>query len=183
MLINIKHKASQSLGFIRRNLKHCYESFKETAYISLVRSVLEYSSTVWDPHTNKEIKQIEKIQRNAARFVKRDYSMHSNSVTKMMNDLNWRHLQLRRRDSRLVLLYKIINNLVAIPTDNHLSYKSQNYNLRTSNKKQIHTKSTNVDNFKYSFFPRTIKEWNNLSVNVVSCQSVITFRAALQQKI
>ena len=85
--------------------------------------------------TNKEIKQIEKIQRNAARFVKRDYSMHSNSVTKMMNDLNWRHLQLRRRDSRLVLLYKIINNLVAIPTDNHLSYKSQNYNLRTSNKK------------------------------------------------
>ena len=96
-------KASQSLGFIRRNLRHCNESFKETAYISLVRSVLEYSSTVWDPHTDKEISQIEKIQRNAARFVKRDYSRHS-SVTKMMSDLNWRPLQLRRRDSRLIIL-------------------------------------------------------------------------------
>ena len=175
-------KASQSLGFIRRNPRHCNESFKETAYISLVRSVLEYSSTVWDPHTDKEISQIEKIQRNAARFVKRDYSRHS-SVTKMMSDLNWRPLQLRRRDSRLILLYKIINNLVAIPPDKHLVPKNQNYHLRAKNQKQFHTKSANVDNFKFSFFVRTIKEWNDLSEEIVSCQSVNTFKAALQQRI
>ena len=175
-------KASQSLGFIRRNLKHCNESFKETAYISLVRSVLEYSSTVWDPHSDKEITQIENIQRKAARFVKGDYSRHS-SVTQMMNDLNWRPLQLRRRDSRLVLLYKIINNLVAIPPDKHLSFKNQKYNLRAKNQIQIHIKSANVDNYKFSFFPRSIKEWNNLSDKEVSCPSVNTFRAAIQQKI
>ena len=103
-------KASQSLGFIRRNLRHCNASFKETAYISLVRSVLEYSSTVWDPHYGQDIKQIEMIQRRAARFVKNDYGKYS-SVTQMMSELNWKSLQDRRRDSRLVLLYKIINEL------------------------------------------------------------------------
>ena len=128
-------KASQSLGFIRRNLRHCNQSFKETAYISLVRSVLEYSSTVWDPHTEKEISQIEKIQRNAARFVKNNYSRHS-SVTQMMHDLKWKPLESRRRENRLVLLYKIINNLVAIPPDKHLERKNPNYCLRTANKKQ-----------------------------------------------
>jgi chemotaxis methyl-accepting protein methylase len=38
------------LGFLRRNLKHCSKTLKETAYTSLVRSVLDYSSTVWDPY-------------------------------------------------------------------------------------------------------------------------------------
>ena len=174
-------KASQSLGFIRRNLRHCNQSFKETAYISLVRSVLEYSSTVWDPHTEKEISQIEKIQRNAARFVKNNYSRHS-SVTQMMHDLKWKPLESRRRENRLVLLYKIINNLVAIPPDKHLERKNPNYCLRTANQKQYHVKSANVDNFKFSFFPRTINEWNNLSEKEVNCPSVNTFRTAMQQK-
>ena len=144
-------KASQSLGFIRRNLKHCNESFKQTAYISLVRSVLEYSCSVWDPHLDKEIKQLEKIQRNAARFVKRDYSRHS-SVTSMMNDLNWKPLHSRRRECRLILLYKIINNLVAIPPVKHLSFKQTKYNLRSKHSKQITIKSADVDSYKFSFF-------------------------------
>ena len=155
---------------------------KTIAYISLVRSVLEYSSTVWDPHNEKEISQIEKIQRNAARFVKNNYNRHS-SVTQMMHDLKWKPLESRRRESRPVLLYKIINNLVAIPPDKHLERKNQNYCLRTANQKQYHVKSANVDNFKFSFFSRTIKEWNDLSEKEVSCLSVNTFRAALQQKI
>ena len=41
----------------------------------------------------------------------------------MMNDLNWKPLQTRRRENRLVLLYKIVNNLVAIPPDKHLELK------------------------------------------------------------
>ena len=175
-------KASQSLGFIRRNLKHCNESFKQTAYISLVRSVLEYSCSVWDPHNDKEIKQLEKVQRNAARFVKRDYSRHS-SVTTMMNDLNWKPLKSRRRECRLVLLYKIINNLVAIPPDKHFSFKQSKYNLRSNHSKQIITKSVDVDSYKFSFFPRTINQWNELSEQEVNCKSVSQLKAVLQKKI
>ena len=71
------------------HLKYCNQSFKETAYIALVRSVLvlEYSWTVWDPHYKEDITQLEKIQWKAARFVKGDYGRYS-SVTQMMNDLN-----------------------------------------------------------------------------------------------
>ena len=172
-------KANRTLGFIRRNLKNCNQRFKETAYISLVRSVLEYSSTVWDPYLEKDIKKIENIQRNAARFVKNDYSRHS-SVTSMMKDLNWTPLQDRRRENRLLLFFKIINNLVAIPPDKHIKFKDKKYNLRSNHSKEIILKHSETDSHKNSFFPRTVIEWNGLKENQVSCQTVSQFKAALQ---
>ena len=66
----ITGKANRSLGFIRRNLYNCPEKIKTQAYFSLVRPQLEYASSVWDPHTQKNIKALENIQRRAARFVK-----------------------------------------------------------------------------------------------------------------
>jgi hypothetical protein len=66
-------KANSTLGFIRRNLKHCNRKFKEAAYISLVRSLFDYSSTVWDPHLQKDIDRIENVQCRSARFIYSDY--------------------------------------------------------------------------------------------------------------
>ena len=44
-------KANRTLGFLRRNLFSCPRDVKEAAYKGLVRPVLEYGSSVWDPHT------------------------------------------------------------------------------------------------------------------------------------
>jgi hypothetical protein len=112
----ICNKANSTLGFIRRNLKHCNKKFKETAYILLVRSVMDYSATVWDPYLQKDIDRIEGVQRRAARFIFND-SLRSSSVTVMMESLKWTPLAERRPEQRLILLFKIVNDLVAIPTD------------------------------------------------------------------
>ena len=45
-ITKITKKANSTIGFIRRNLKHCPESSRKTAYLALVRSTLEYSSIV-----------------------------------------------------------------------------------------------------------------------------------------
>ena len=46
---NICTKANWTLGFLRRNLYACPQEVKEAAYKELVRPVLEYSGSVWDP--------------------------------------------------------------------------------------------------------------------------------------
>ena len=43
-------KAARKLGFVRRNLRGSPADCKKLAYISLVRSGMEYASIIWDPY-------------------------------------------------------------------------------------------------------------------------------------
>ena len=65
-------------------------------YKTLVRPILDYCSSVWDPHTQSLIKKLEAIQNRAARFVTGDYCKKS-SVTAMKEELNWEELTLRKK--------------------------------------------------------------------------------------
>ena len=77
---------------------------KEAAYKGLVRPVLEYGSSVWDPHTHCLREELEKVQNRAARFVTGNYVFETS-------------LNKRRKDSRLILLYKCLKSKARIPTD------------------------------------------------------------------
>ena len=64
-------------------------------YKSMVRPIVEYASSVWDPHTTININKIEAIQKRAARFCLNDFSRHS-SVSNMLTTLDLPTLQQRR---------------------------------------------------------------------------------------
>ena len=87
----------------------------------IVRPQLEYASTVCYHHITTDIYKVEAIQRMAIMWVTRDYR-YTSSVTAMLNDLNWRALDQRRIDSRLMMMhiYKVTNDLVAIPVSLYL---------------------------------------------------------------
>ena len=56
--------------FIRNNLYSCPpENIKIQAYVTLVRPCLEYTSSVWNPQTQKHCQDIEGVQRQAARSI------------------------------------------------------------------------------------------------------------------
>jgi hypothetical protein len=45
-IANVAKKANSTLWFLRRNLKYCPKECKKTAYISLVRSTMEYGGII-----------------------------------------------------------------------------------------------------------------------------------------
>ena len=53
-------KASNTLNFIQKNFKVCPACSKEIAYHSLVRSTMDYSTTVWDQHVKKDKSNLER---------------------------------------------------------------------------------------------------------------------------
>ena len=77
-------------------------------YLS-IRPHLEYECSVWDPHTQKNIQSIEKVQRRTARFVKKCNQRTPGTVTSLLEELKWPLLEQRRKQTRLTNLYKIVN--------------------------------------------------------------------------
>ena len=89
---------------------------KEATYKGLLRPVLEYGSSVWDPHTLGLQEELEKVQNRAARFVTGNYVFETGSMTGILGQLKWESLKKRRKDSRLILLYKGLKGKARIPT-------------------------------------------------------------------
>ena len=98
-------KAQQTPGVIRRNLYKCSTHIESVAYTSLVRPILEYASAAWGPHSQNNIKTLERIQRQAARFCTNNYSGEPGSVTQLLQELGWETLQTRRKSKRITTLY------------------------------------------------------------------------------
>ena len=162
-------KANRMLGFLKRNLKIENQNVKSVAYKSMVRPLLEYSSTVWHPHQANLTSQIESVQNRAARWVTRQYDRES-SVTAMKSKLEWPSLNLRRQQARIILLYKIVNGLVLCPTSYFVFHRGGIY---------INPIHARTDYYKYSFFPDTIYHWNTLPVQVIQAPSLDAFKGRL----
>ena len=138
---------------------------KEAAYKSMVRPILEYGSTVWDPHCNGLSDELENVQKRAARFVTRNYSYETGSMADILEELKWETHQKRRKDNRLILLYKGLKGKARIPTDD-LIPKYRRCRNQHSLVFQIPTASK--DAYKNSFFPQTIRDWNVLPDSLIS---------------
>ena len=187
-------KANSTLGLLKRNLKHCPEECKKAAYVAMVRSKLEYGCMIWDPHQQKDIDALERVQRNAARFIKNDYHTRTpGCVTNMLDELQLEPLKERRKTKRLQMFTKIVENQVpSLPPDKFLNraenrrivkartlpnYTTQNIvqnsvNTNSSSFKRIFGKTNQR---KYSFIPRTIVDWNTLHDDEVT-----TLRSSVQ---
>ena len=62
----ITSTANRTLGFVKRNVKTKNKD-------ALVRTQVEYASSVWSPIKKENIEMIEMVQRRAARWVTNDY--------------------------------------------------------------------------------------------------------------
>ena len=113
---NVCTKAKRNFGFLRRNLFSCPQDVKEAAYKSLVRPNLQYGSSVWDPRCNGLNGELENLQKRAVRFVTRNDSRETGSLTGILEELKWEPLQKRRKNDRLILLYKGLKGKARIPT-------------------------------------------------------------------
>ena len=186
------------IGFLRRNLRNCPTSCKRDAYISLVRSILEYGSIIWDPYLKSDIDRLERVQHQGARFITRDYrSTETGCVTKMLQDHALPLLRTRREHQRLAFMYRVVEGLVpALPVQEYLTpkrrgrpIKAKKYtdcvtenvvvNLATNNSKCFQVPTCNTVQCRNSFFYRTVINWNNLDDDVVCLDTAEAFKSSL----
>lgn len=169
-------KAMKPLNFLRRNLKIGNTTVKSNAYKSIVRPILEYGQTVWDPYTATMTSRLEMVQRRAARFVTGQHAKTA-SVTDMLKKLEWETLETRRRNARLVMFYKIHYSHVSIKMP--LKPKKRKTPSRHENTLAYEIPPSKIDIHKFSFFPRTSREWNTMKEETVNIQSLESFKVTV----
>ena len=217
---NVCTKANRTLGFLRRNLYSCPQEVKEAAYKGLVRPVLDYGSSVWDPPGVVLQEELESVQKCAARFVTGNYNYEimgwsawewqkearygfcwpsepfwvertpsrktcqkaqpsveenralkwiwwwwTGSMTGILGQLKWESLKKRRKDNRLILLYKGLKGKASVPTDDLIPKTRR---CRNQHSMAFQTPIANTDVYKGRFFPQTIRDWNALPDSLIS---------------
>ena len=136
---NVCTKANRTLGFLRRNLYSCPQEVKEAAYKGLVRPVLDYGSSVWDPSGVVLQEELESVQKRAARFVTGNYNY--------------------------IFPYKGLKGKASVPTDDLIPKTRR---CRNQHSMAFQTPIANTDVYKGSFFPQTIRDWNALPDSLIS---------------
>ena len=118
------------------------------------------------PTLQKSYFNLGESSKKSCSFLPSKLQQKTASVTEMLSDLKWDTLETRRKKNRLTLMYKLSHNLVDINTEEHLIPNSE-LRTRNSNAFKYRMPKVSKDVFKFSFFPRSITEWNSLPTDLV----------------
>ena len=108
-IVYVKSKAWSRINAMRKFKYTLDRKSLETIYIAFVRPILEYADVVWDNCTQQEKHEIEKPQLEAARIATGTTKLVS--VQKLYDEIGWETLDVRRRKHKLVLFYKMYNDI------------------------------------------------------------------------
>ena len=83
------HKANYIItrAFLHQNIRTCNQKTKQIAYTTLIRPILEYASTVWDPHAATNTHKLEMVQRRSARLVMHNFDPRSDLARNIDNKI------------------------------------------------------------------------------------------------
>jgi hypothetical protein len=121
-----------------------------TLYRSLVRSVLEYGSVLWNPNTIYNIEPLERVQKKFLRFIgykRRIVNTPNNqTIISLQFDLKLSSLSTRRKISDISFLYKPVNGLVSCPPLlERILFHVPQYYSRSCPTFHLETQRTNYD--------------------------------------
>ena len=88
----------------------------------------------------------------------------------MLKELHWRSLKQWWTDQRLVMLYKIVNNLTEVDLFNQTIPHTRHSTNTHANSFRIPWEEKKAY-LEYSFWPRTLKQWNALLASQVRTAS------------
>lgn len=179
---HIDHIISKSLGRvgILRSLKYKVNRKNlEIIYNSFIRPILEYADVVWDGIPDYLVCNLEKVQIEALRII--TGLTVSCSTRTLYEESGYSPLKIRRKYHRLIMFYKLVHNEAPIYLTELLPPRvgeGNRYNLRNQNNFSLIPARTEL--FNKSFFPQTVRDWNELTDDIKLSPSLGIFKRTLK---
>ena len=168
----IAKKANRQLGIIKKVFGKRKLDTIIPLYKTFVRPHLEYNSTIWSPHTKKNEKIIEKVQKRMCNLI---YGSHSSlSYQEKLKSAGLLSMKTRRLKHDLISVYKMKNNLIDLNFEDFFQ-TNQYKKTRGSIFKLVVPKSNKI--IRQHFFTCSIiKHWNQLKSSDINAWNINLFK-------
>ena len=149
-----------------------------TLYKSLVRSILEYNSPVWNPTKVGEIQAIEGVQKT---FTSRISTLKSDDYWKRLKEMSLMSLQRRRERYIILQVWKILNGVS--PNDIGMKFRetSRRGTIAVTPPLVKGCSQRNQSLYDGSFAVLGARLWNVVPVDVKSLKTFLSFKEKLSE--
>ena len=136
---------------------------------------------MWNPHTQKNILALEKLQNRGARWVCGSrFNPHactwSRSSSDCCRELQWPSLSNRRGYLSVTTIYDMLHHNISLDFSSFFTLSSS---PTRSHSLSILCKHSSIDSHRYSFFTNSIYFWNRIPFSILSVPRRSTFKHLL----
>jgi hypothetical protein len=170
-------KATKIVGQMYRSSIHLNRNQLTGIFLKMIRPILEYGSIIYDNCSFGDSKKLENVQRRAALIC--TGAMRRTETRKIMQLLGWPSLENRRKQHKIVMFFKIYNNLTPLYLSESIQCKVTKTTLRNKKIISIVPPKTRLTCYRGSFFPTVINEWNNLPDSITNVVKLVAFQSML----
>ena len=165
-------KAKKLVGLLyRRFYRNTDSQSLLQLYLALVRPHTKYASQVWNPHMQKDIDQLERVQTFTLRMYDKQWDV---DYTDLLTHFNLPSLANRRCYLSLSTMYKIVHNLVYFSQG---TFVPRVTTLRSSSPSLYH-QLAHTNAYFHSFVPSSCSAWNNLPTSLTQATSIASFKTS-----
>ena len=166
------NKANSMFAVVRRSYKYLDVVTFKLLYKSLVRSQLEYASSVWSPYKIKHIEAIENVQRRATKQIQ---GLSHLPYEERLKTIKLPTLTSRRLRGDMIETFKILTKVYDDDVSPNLCLHSSE---QTTHGHKLKLQKQRCEGaLRLNSFPlRITNVWNNLPQNVIEAPSVNSFK-------
>ena len=161
------------LALLRNSFRSRNTNLWKKLYITYVRPLLEYSIQAWSPYLQKDINEIEKVQRRATKI---PYALKGLSYAERCLNMQLPTLAERRERGDLIQMHKFEKGL------NSISWHTPLVKLesRRRNTQAHYLRECTKNAFRHTFFKnRVVNKWNELDTFITSAVTTNSFKNRL----
>ena len=179
--INSKiNKANSMMAMLRRCFINLNIHNFVPLYKSLVRSHLEYASSVWCPYKTKQIEALESVQRRATKMIP---GLKNLTYEERLKKLKLPTLAFRRVRGDMIEVYKITHEIYDKDVTSFMKFRSActDRNSIRGHTYQLYQPPVKKNIRKYNFSIRVITTWNSLPKDIVEAPTLNSFKNRLDK--
>lgn len=169
-------KVSSAISILKRSRPYITKQTAIQVYDALILPHLDYCSEVWDGLGVTLIDRLQKLQNRAARTItSSNYDIRSKDI---LENLNWKTLDIRRKKQKAILMFKIMSGLAPAYLQEMFTENKTSYKLRNS-EQSLTLPKPKTEYMKRSFAYTGAKLWNAIPLHIKKSTSIATFKKAI----